>query len=94
MVPMESVGASLPHTFMPRGRCDFCNVLQAYTFLRTCHECSEQFCIPCAPPLSVAVLQCCNFHGLVVWFCSESCRSLHTSESVRNLFTPEGECID
>ena len=63
--------------------CDFCKFLFQPASLRVCYDCDLTFCLGCAPRLGVAVLQCCNYHGLVLWFCSDLCRRGHSAEQVR-----------
>ena len=77
-----------------RAECDFCEFEFPYAALRTCYECCSCFCLMCAPRLGVAVLQCCNYHGLVLWFCSEVCRTGHTSETVREMNVHQEPCCD
>lgn len=74
--------------------CDFCTELFLYRHLRICQDCESAFCLDCAPPLQTAVLQCCNYHGLVLWYCSDSCRAGHSASTVRLAYAVEDNCAD
>lgn len=73
--------------------CKVCKYLKDSNELRTCNTCGISFCITCAPPLAVAVLQCCNFHGRVVWFCSAKCNEGNDEYAVRIAHCLREDCI-
>lgn len=86
-----SVGST---STMHKEQCDKCKHMFDYNDLRVCHGCGQTFCIPCAPTLAVAVLQCCNYHGCVVWFCNVLCRDVNDDEyTVRIAHSLKDKCL-
>ena len=75
------------------GLCDKCGHGNLYSDMRFCHTCTNEFCLPCAPPLHTAVLQCCNLHNIILWFCSSMCRRGHTRVSVRHVHKIVEDCV-
>ena len=73
--------------------CDFCKQQVMYKDLRMCYTCLTDFCIVCAPPVYISVLQCCNYHKLVLWFCSATCRQGYTENTVRSVHNVQNQCV-
>ena len=73
--------------------CYRCADIQLYEDLRMCHSCQEYFCSRCLPQLDIAILQCCNFHNIVFWFCSSECRCGYDRESVRTFHRILTDCL-
>ena len=87
-------GNSAPNQEGKRALCDFCDEEFLYSNLRVCYGCDNVFCLNCAPPVRFAILQCCNYHGFVLWFCSEECKGEYTEEDVRSMNILEKTCED
>ena len=63
-------------------KCSMCEQMFVYNDLRMCYKCLKTFCDSCALPVNVSVLQCCNCHCLILWFCSAQCREGLTRATV------------
>ena len=63
-------------------RCLVCFDVDISSNIMNCYKCFQSFCIPCAPPISIATLCCCDFHGKILWFCSEDCRDMCNADTV------------
>ena len=87
----------MPHancqTIYDEDKCDFCEHRFMYDDLRMCYRCLNDFCSTCALPVNVSVLQCCNYHNLVLWFCSPVCREGLTRATVRAVHNVKTPCV-
>ena len=81
------------NTILVDDNCDLCGHTYRYNDLRMCYRCLNFFCDSCALPVSVSILQCCNYHCLVIWFCSAPCREGLTRATVRAVHNVQTPCV-
>ena len=74
-------------------RCDICYFMFKYNDLRMCYKCVKTFCDSCALPVNISILQCCNYHCNILWFCSEQCREGLTRATVRAVHNVQTPCV-